>query len=62
MRTDPVLEELYQVRAQIMQKEGGFEQYIKHRMDNQRIYEQQHPEVKWADFSRQGNDALGRAA
>jgi hypothetical protein len=62
MRTDPVLEELYQIRADIMKKEGGFEQYLKHRLDNQRLYEQQHPEIKWGSFSRQGNIAARQAS
>jgi hypothetical protein len=53
MRTDPILEELYQIRAELMLKAGSVELFFAKRLEHQAQSERLHPEVRWQDLSAQ---------
>ena len=53
MKTDPILEELYAVRSQMMQQAGG--DYVKLFADLQQKHSANHAmqlDVTWVDFSK----------
>jgi hypothetical protein len=54
MKTDSILEELYQVRAAMMRKaDNNFDKLFDQMRVRHQAYEALHPEVKWVDFSKQ---------
>ncbi len=53
MKTDSILEELYAVRAQLMQAAGNdFNTFFDQSQARHQAVEALHPEVKWVDFSQ----------
>jgi hypothetical protein len=54
MKTDSILEELYQVRADMVKRAGNdFDTLFAQLRERHQHYEAEHPEVKWVDFSGQ---------
>jgi hypothetical protein len=54
MKTDSILEELYQVRADMLKRAGNdFDTLFAQLRERHALYEVEHPEVKWVDFSGQ---------
>ena len=54
MKIDSILEDLYQVRADIVRRAGNnFDTLFSQMQARHQAYEAQHPEVKWVDFSGQ---------
>jgi hypothetical protein len=53
MRTDPILEELYQIRAELMRKAGSADVFFAKRLEHQAQSERLQPQVRWQDLSAQ---------
>jgi hypothetical protein len=63
MKTDSLLEELYQVRADMVQRAGNnFDTLFSQMQTRHQAYEAQHPEIKWVDFSAQTTTPAPRVA
>jgi hypothetical protein len=53
MRTDPILEELYQTRAAIMRgANGSIDVLLEQFRQSEQTQRALHPEIKWVDFSQ----------
>ena len=63
MKTDSILEELYQVRADMIKQAGhNFDTLFGQLRERHQSFEAQHPEIKWVDFSGQTATHAARAA